>query len=309
MAARNKDDDRVRTLLIFLLCLYLTGRVLQLYAGKIPDLIVVVFHVVPSAVFAVLHGERIYRWRGILIFVASCIGVGSVAEILSLRTGFPFGHYQFTGLMGPKVFGLPILLALAYLGMGYLAWVLAVLILRCESGPLSGHYLVLAPVLASFVMVAWDLAMDPVWAYVDRAWIWQSGGAFYGVPISNFAGWYLTAYVSYQLFALFLKRGWTPPAEFRLTGQPKSIIAKRPYWRLAVLFYAASAAGNFLVVAPASMPGMIADPSGRQWRVSDILLASRLISLFVMLPFCLAAWSAASAADSSQQFTRSYSSS
>ena len=34
--------------------------------------------------------------------------------------------------MGPKLFDLPILLALAYVGMGYLSWILALVILECQ---------------------------------------------------------------------------------------------------------------------------------------------------------------------------------
>jgi uncharacterized membrane protein len=35
-------------------------------------------------------------------------------------------------------------------------------------------------------MTVWDLAMDPVWADIDHAWVWRGGGSYYGVPISNF---------------------------------------------------------------------------------------------------------------------------
>jgi hypothetical protein len=47
----------------------------------------------------------------LLIFATLCLRVGTIAESLSLRIGFPFDRYEFTALMGPKVFGLPILLA------------------------------------------------------------------------------------------------------------------------------------------------------------------------------------------------------
>jgi putative membrane protein len=46
-------------------------------------------------------------------------------------------------------------------------------------------------------MVAWDLSMDPVWSTVMHSWIWLQGGAYFGVPVSNFLGWYLTVYVIY----------------------------------------------------------------------------------------------------------------
>ena len=121
-------------------------------------------------------------------------------ESVSLRTGFPFGYYKFTDLMGPKVFDLPILLALAYMGMGYLSWVLAVVILDCQNEPLSGRKIVLLPQAASFVMTAWDLSMDAVWADIDHAWVWRDGGSYYGVPLAtSLAGFSLsTSSISYS---------------------------------------------------------------------------------------------------------------
>jgi len=43
-----------------------------------------------------------------------------------VRRHLTFGYYKFTDLMGPKLVDLLILLALAYVGMGYLSRVLAV---------------------------------------------------------------------------------------------------------------------------------------------------------------------------------------
>ncbi len=264
-------------MLIALLALYLLGRICQLFPDRIPSLLIVCLHVIPAALFAVIHGSRIYRWRGVLVFVFLCLGVGAFFEILSLWTGFPFGHDQFTSLMGPKLFGLPILLALAYVGMGYCSWVVALTILRCQNRTISGSMTFFAPLAASIVMVAWDFSMEPVWANIDHAWIWRDGGPYFGVPVSNFLGWFLTVYVFYQLFALYLRR--------REAGSERA-----SYWRFAILFYAVSAAGNLLVAVPWSMPRFITDISGRVWQVSGILWATRLVSVFVMLPFAVIAW-------------------
>jgi len=271
-----KNEHR-RFLLLTLLLLYVIARILQLFAGRIPSLLIVIFHVIPPALFAVIHGARIYRLRGILVFATLCLGVGILFESVSLRTGFPFGHYRFTNLMGPKVFDLPILLALAYVGMGYLSWVLSIVILGFHTEPLSGKRIVLLPLAASLVMTTWDLSMDPVWADIDHAWVWRDGGSYYGVPTSNFFGWFLTAYIFYQLFALYLRNRVSSPSR---TG----------HWCLAILFYAASAAGNLLVVAPLSLGGVFVDTSGKRWMISDILWASRLVSIFLMTPLSLIAW-------------------
>jgi putative membrane protein len=167
-----KNEER-RFLLLALLFLFLVARTLQLFAGRVPNLLIVTLHVIPPALFALVHGARIYRSRGILIFATLCLGVGTLFEGVSLRTGFPFGYYRFTDLMGPKLFDLPILLALAYVGMGYLSWVLAVVILDCQNEPLSGRKIVLLPLAASFVMTAWDLSMEAVWVDIDHAWAWR----------------------------------------------------------------------------------------------------------------------------------------
>jgi uncharacterized membrane protein len=275
-----KNEQR-QFLLSALLFLFLAARILQLFAGRVPDLLIVTLQVIPPALFAVVHGARIYRLRGILIFATLCLGVGTLFESVSLRTGFPFGHYRFTDLMGPKLFDLPILLALAYVGMGYLSWVLAVVILDCQNEPLSGRKIVLLPLTASFVMTAWDFSMDAVWADIDHAWVWRDGGSYYGVPTSNFFGWFLTVYIFYQLFALYLRN--------RVT-----IRSPTSHWHLAILFYAASAAGNLLVVAPSSLGGVFVDAAGNHWAIPDILWACRLVSILVMMPLSLIAWIKAS---------------
>jgi uncharacterized membrane protein len=268
-------------LLLSLLFLYLAGRILQLYAGRVPNLLIVALHVLPPALFALIHGARIYRSRAILVFITLTLGVATLSESLSLRTGIPFGHYRFTDLMGPKLFDLPILLALAYVGMGYLSWIVAFVILNCHSEPLSGKKIVVLPLLASFVMTAWDLSMDPVWADIDHAWVWLDGGSYYGVPITNFFGWILTVYIIYQLFALYLRNRAIVPA---------GII----YWYLAIAFYFLSAAGNLLVVAPLSAGGVFVDAAGKRWMISSILWESRLVSIFFMMPLSLIAWLKAS---------------
>jgi uncharacterized membrane protein len=270
-------NNQSRLLLSTLLLLYVIGRILQLFAGRLPNLIIVVFHVLPPAFFAFVHGARIYRSRGIVVFAGLCLGVATFFESVSLRTGFPFGHDRFTDLMGPKISGLPVLLALAWVGMGYLSWVVSLVLLGDENKLLSGRRIVLMPLVASFVMTSWDFSMEAVWADVDRGWIWRDGGSFYGVPTSNFLGWLLTTYVFYQLFALYLRKRERVPARVG-------------HWLLAILFYALSALGNLFVIAPLSLDGVFVDATGKHWMIANILRTSRLVSVFLMVPLSLIAW-------------------
>jgi uncharacterized membrane protein len=262
-----------------LLILYAGARVLQIFPGKVPIVVVVALHVLPPIVFALIHGAMFYQWRGILIFFAICLVVGNIFENVGVRTGFPFGHYYFTDLMGPKLFVVPIQLGLAYLGMAYLSWTVARLILGGMRNPLEGSRVVTLPLVAAFVMVAWDFAQDPVWSTILHLWIWQQGGAYFGVPVSNFLGWYLTVYVFYQLFAMYLR------------GRSVNLGAfNSSYWNLAVLFYAVSAVGNILLVIPRSGGSVVSDPAGTQWKVSDITATCALVSIFTMGAFAVIAW-------------------
>ncbi|WP_433968212.1 carotenoid biosynthesis protein [Tunturiibacter gelidiferens] len=278
MLLNDEGGRRTDYLLVLLLVLYIVARILQLYAGRVPTLAIVTLHVLPPAAFALLHGKITYRWRGILLFVGLSLVIGALLESLSLRTGFPFGHYYFSDLMGPKLFRLPVLLALAYVGMGYLSWVVGLLILGHHDEPLTGRRIIFLPLVASFVMVAWDLSMDPVWSNLDHAWVWKDGGPFFGVPVSNFLGWYLTVYLFYQAFALYLRSRTVPPLPLK-------------HWRLPVLFYGASAAGNILLAIPSATQVVVTDASGRQWMTADILRSCVLVSIFLMGAFALIAWS------------------
>jgi len=258
---------------------YAFARYLQAFPGQSPPLVGITLHVLAPLSFALIHGTLRYGRRGMAGFVALCLVVGFSFEILSLATGFPFGHFVFTDLMGPKFLQVPILLGLAYIGMGYISWTVGGIILGEKSGTVHGANVVMLPIVASFVMVAWDLSNEPVWSTIERAWTWIEGGPYFGVPVSNFLGWYLTVFVIYLLFAIYLRLSPRDPREL-----------PRDYWTIAVVAYAVSAAGNLLMATRAGDFGRVEDPAGVTWSGQDIVSACGLIALFTMGAFCALAW-------------------
>jgi uncharacterized membrane protein len=217
--------------------------------------------------------------RGIAVFIAVCLIVGNVIENLGVTTGFPYGHYHFADLMGPKLFNVPILLGCAYIGLAYVSFILARLILGYIDALPAGAHMLAVPLVASFIMVAWDFAQDPVWATVLHGWVWRDGGPWFGVPISNYLGWYLNVFLVYLFFTLNVSR-----------GPIRNICAQSKSWMIAVVFYAVCAAGNVLQYIPTPNPAVVADPTGKLWRVADITGASALVSIFVMGAFATIAW-------------------
>lgn len=262
-----------------ILALYGCARILEVAPFHPSQNTVVALDVLSALAFAVFHGRRQYGWRGVLAFTAICLLVGNIVENIGVATGFPFGRYYFTGLMGPKLFHVPVLLGLAYIGMAYVSWTLARLIVgHAEMRP-TGARIVLLPLVASVLMVSWDVAQDPIWATVLKGWIWLDGGLWFGVPISNYAGWFCNVFLMYLLFALYLRRRPAPLAA-----------VSRANWPAAVLFYAICAAGNVLQRIPPPNPALVQDPTGKVWRVTDITAASALVSILAMGAFAAIAW-------------------
>jgi uncharacterized membrane protein len=259
-----------------LITCYALSRVLQALPQHTPLIVTALLHVLPPMLFAWLHGGILWGRRGILVFFALCLSIAGTVEKIGITTGFPFGRYFFTDVMGAKISGVPILLGLAYLGMGYLSWVIASLTLGWEQRDLTGWRVIALPGFASLVMTSWDFCMDPIWSTIVRAWIWTDGGSYFGVPISNFVGWYVNVLIIYVLFALYLRRQTTSPA------------MPTKFWKVALLFYAVSVVGNFFNLIPQT-PDPVVDATGKLWPLHSIVGATAMASVFTMGAFLLLA--------------------
>jgi putative membrane protein len=67
----------------------------------------------------------------------------------------------------------------AYLATGYLAWVVATVLLGDVRRNSPWLTTVGTPVIGAFAMTAWDLALDPGTSTINHAWIWENGGGWY----------------------------------------------------------------------------------------------------------------------------------
>ncbi|MFU8849889.1 carotenoid biosynthesis protein [Micromonospora sp. SL1-18] len=64
--------------------------------------------------------------RTALALVAVATGGGFAVEALGVATGFPFGSYDYSGELGPKLAGVPLIIPLAWTWMAWPAWLTAV---------------------------------------------------------------------------------------------------------------------------------------------------------------------------------------
>src|SRR6266705_4930301 len=136
-------------------------------------------------VFGLVHGALRYKWSGILTFIVMCLVVSNILENTSILTGFPFGHYTYTDGLGPKLFLVPLLIGPSYFASGYFAWMIGnVLIGEIRHGS-TAFLTVAVPFISAFVMVMWDVTIDPRASTIQHQWIWEQAGGYFGVPLTN----------------------------------------------------------------------------------------------------------------------------
>ncbi|MBB2914599.1 putative membrane protein [Streptosporangium becharense] len=112
--------------------------------------------------------------------LAAAVAAGYAAEWIGIRTGLPFGDYHYTGVLQPQLSGVPVIVALAWGGMGLAAHAAA-----AAAAPRNRPARV---VLGALALTAWDLFLDPQMLRLGL-WVWHDPGPYRGVPVSNFVGW------------------------------------------------------------------------------------------------------------------------
>jgi uncharacterized membrane protein len=228
---------------------------------------------VPTA-FALLHGTRRLGVRTMSVFFSIAFVVSWCFESLSIMTGFPFGNYHYTALLGPKLGLVPLLIMPAYFAVCYLSWNLAHVVLDKFDQKSDQLLRFAVPIIASFIMVMWDMSMDPARATVSKAWIWHDGGSYFGVPFSNFMGWFLCVYVIFQLLAIYLLR-------FGSAGSAASDEHKM-HWHQVTAFYGATFI-EFAAFAFMPPSGAVTDAANQVWKLKDLYESLGLVAIFTML--------------------------
>ena len=206
--------------------------------------------------------------RSLALFLGIALTTSLIIENIGVATGLPFGSYHFaTDRFTLWIGRVPLLVGMLYFGVGLIAWFLA----GAFFDKAGGASLVLAkPPVAALLMVLWDLTMDPSFSTVGKTWVWHQGGGFFGVPWLNFAGWFVTTWLIFQLAALALP----------LSGHPSQTAFAR---RGAALLYVSIGLSPLLpyLFTP---DGLVADPAGRLWSLKYIHQAAVFAGLLAMLP-------------------------
>jgi uncharacterized membrane protein len=140
--------------------------------------------VVLGYLLSVSHALLTRGIRTAAALIATATLGGFAVEAVGVATGFPFGTYDYSGRLGPKLLGVPLIIPLAWTWMAWPAWLAAVRLARRTPARVA---------LAAAGLAAWDLFLDPQMV-AEGYWNWQSPTPALpgvpGIPIGNYLGWF-----------------------------------------------------------------------------------------------------------------------
>lgn len=199
-----------------------------------------------APLFLVLAGaltlvEQREAWKGLLCASA----IGFAVEQLGVHTGLPFGRYEYSGVLAPNLLGVPVSIAFAWL------------VLIGFGRSLSSSW-----IFGAAVATAADLVIDPLGAGPLHYWHWLDGGPYYGVPLLNFVGWFVTSAV-----ILLVIRRFTPP-QTRMSIVGPAITAFFTALSFEHALWLPGAIGCLLTAAPFLLPRL--QTAAPAYPVSDI---------------------------------------
>jgi putative membrane protein len=116
-------------------------------------------------------------------------------ELVGVRTGWPYGEFAYGVDLGPMLFGdIPLALPVFFFPLVLNSYLLVLLLAGARAR--STAFRLLATIAT---VLAVDLVLDPG-AVAIGFWTYADGGPIYGVPLSNYAGWTLSATVAVVAF-------------------------------------------------------------------------------------------------------------
>jgi len=133
-----------------------------------------------------------YWNKQFFIFLAIAWVLGYGVEVLGIKTGFPFGEYQYHEVLGFKVFDTPLMIGVN--------WVLLLLATRATVDRFTKLPLIAATAVSATLMLGLDFLIEPV-AVDFRFWTWESAT----IPLSNYLSWWVISFALHYLQRMLIK--------------------------------------------------------------------------------------------------------
>lgn len=175
---------------------------------------------------ALMHSAPRFGWgRALALFVVAS-GVALLSELGGTNLGLPFGPYHYTPMLGYMIAGdVPYAIPISWYYMLYCCLAFCGrLMASADTSAVKWKW----SLVSGAFLTAWDVPMEVQMTNVQPAhWVWDlhklpawvpdwlGGPIFYGMPLSNWIGWYLTGVVISRIMLAIV-----PPSVWSKTVSP-----------------------------------------------------------------------------------------
>lgn len=135
---------------------------------------------------------------------------GLAVEIIGVQTGVLFGVYSYSGLLGLRILGTPLMIGVNWLLMIISVWSISILFFK---------RLPLAAAMGAALMVLMDLLIEP-FAIFFNLWTWENNDP----PLQNFIAWFAISFLILLVFG-------------KLVGDRRNQIAAFSYFIMLIFFF------------------------------------------------------------------------
>jgi putative membrane protein len=156
---------------------------------------------------------RFLRGRKTLIFILVSYLIAYFSEFSATRNGFPFGMYVYLDETRTRelwISNVPFWDSLSFVFLSYFSWIVAAAV-KNPKDPSRALFQWPTAFLGGFLMMLLDLVIDPLalrgdrW-FLGRIYYYPNGGAYFGVTLANFAGWFFVGTVTLLVVQRLFRR-------------------------------------------------------------------------------------------------------
>jgi uncharacterized membrane protein len=226
-------------------------------------------YILLGALAALLHSAPRFGWgKAITLFVLAS-GVALLSELGGTNFGLPFGHYHYTPMLGYMILGdVPYPIPISWYYMLYCCLAFCGRLMVADDSNATKWKWAL---VAGLFLTAWDVPMEvQMTNVVPVHWVWDlhkfpewvpawlGGPLFYGMPLSNWIGWFITGVLLSRVMLWVV-----PPSKWRATTaaftfplilyatngiMPIATVARHGYWWAVIFGVLAMGAPLWLVL-------------------------------------------------------------
>ena len=211
---KQEKNSLSYALAIFLATTSVLFLSLSFISGEVP-LWYIVITVLLYFAFSLYNAEAVMGMRNAIALKIITLLITFSGEAIGVNFGWIFGSYHYTGMLGPQVLGVPLIVILVWDIYVYSAYMIVSHIVNIrltkKTSLLRKLWVsAIVAVLTGLATTAHDLIIDPI-AVTKGWWVWHTPGLYFpefmgGVPLSNFFGWiFLSALAVFVFKVLFEK--------------------------------------------------------------------------------------------------------